>query len=431
MIERLSSGQSSGQIADADRLQRISVLMSHPTGNQYVRNALRSLVERDMLAEFWTTITWDCESSLNRLLPSRLQRQFDRRCYENVPKAKLKSFPWRELVRLLARFSPVEKMLCSGERPFSVIGMFRSFDKKVAGRLDKVHPDAVYAHEGGALQTFQAARKLGIKAVYELPSGYWYWERDLSKLEESQNPDFANMLPKLGDSEAHMRWKDEELALADRVVVPSQHVRRTLSGVIPDERIRVVAYGAPAICPRLEEEKPRSGRPLQILFAGALHQRKGIGYLIKAAEMLGRDGDLTLIGRRFASNRIIDAACRRARWYDSLPHKDLLDMMTRMDVLVLPSLSEGFGMVVTEALACGLPVIVTTNVGAGDLIQDGREGFIVPIASADAIADKLAILHKDRDLLRQMSHNAYETAANNSWEGYRANWAKAVRGLFE
>jgi len=431
MTAQHPSGRSPGQIVDEPRLETASVLMSHPTGNQYVRNALRSLVERGMLAEFWTTIAWDRESPLNRLLPARLRRQLFRRSFENVARARLKSFPWRELVRLLTRSSPLEKMLCSGERPFSVIGMFRSFDRKVAGRLRKVNPDVVYAHEGGALHTFQAAQKLGIKSVYELPSGYWYWERDLSKLEESQNPEFANILPKLGDSEAHMRWKDEELALADCIVVPSHHVRRTLSGIIPNERIRVVAYGAPPIRPRLEEKKLRSGRPLQILFAGALHQRKGIGYLIKATEMLGRDGDLTLIGRRFASNRIVDAACRRARWYDSLPHNNVLDVMTRMDVLVLPSLSEGFGMVVTEALACGLPVIVTTNVGAGDLIQDGREGFIVPITSADAIAEKLAILHKDRDLLRQMSHNAHETAANNSWEVYRANWAKAVCGLFE
>ena len=143
--------------------------------------------------------------------------------------------------------------------------------------------------------------------------------------------------------------------------------------------------------------------------------------------MLGPDVELTLIGHRFAPNAIVDSACERWRWFESLPHEQVLEIMTQSDVLVLPSLSEGFGLVVTEALACGLPVIVTPNVGASDLIKDGREGFVVPICSAEAIAERLNALNEDRELLARMSQNAHRTAAGRPWGEYRAAWAEALK----
>ena len=402
------------------------VLMSHPTGNQNARNALRSLVEQDMLAEFWTTLAWNPQSAWNRVLPLKLREQLARRAFSDVPSEKLKCVPWREVVRLGVRSTPIERLLCSGERPFSVIGMYRSFDRRVARRLKEIDVDAVYAYEGGALRTFRRARELGVATLYDMPSGYWYWERDLLREEEARDPEMASLLPKLSDSEEHMREKDEEIALADFVFVASQHVRRTLAGVVPEDKIFVVPYGAPPIRPRPEDATGSRSR-LRVLFAGILHQRKGIGYLLKACEMLGADIELTLIGHRFAPNPIVDTACKRWRWFESIPHEQVLDVMMQSDVLVLPSLSEAFGLVVTEALACGLAVIVTPNVGASDLIRDGREGFVVPVCSAEAIADRLNRLNLDRELLAEMSRNAQIAAARQPWENYRESWAKAVK----
>ncbi|MDR3775323.1 MAG: glycosyltransferase family 4 protein [Terracidiphilus sp.] len=286
--------------------------------------------------------------------------------------------------------------------------------------------DAVYAFEGGALHTFWQARQQGMTTIYDLPSGYWYWERDILREEAERNPEFASLLPKLSDSEEHMREKDEEIALSDFVIVASQHVRRTLVGVLPEDRIKVVPYGAPPVRSR-SKHKDLARRPLQVLFAGSLNQRKGIGYLLKAIDMLGPDVHLTLIGKRFAPNNMVDSACMHSRWIESASHGKVLDLMMESDVLVLPSISEGFGLVVTEALACGLPVIVTPNVGASDLISDSRDGFVVQACSAEAIADKLNLLNRDRELLADMSHNAQLIAAERSWETYRKNWVEIVR----
>jgi alpha-maltose-1-phosphate synthase len=405
------------------------VLIGHPTGNQNVRNAVAGLAEHEMLAEFWTTVAWNPQSAWNYLLPSSMRRLLERRSYSGVPRQQVHCVSGREMVRLGAKPRFLNSLLTSGERPFSIIGVYRHFDGKVAQRVRSLRPDVVYAYEGGALKTFREAQRLGITTIYEQASSYWYWVRDLLTREAQRSPEVAELLPNLVDSEKHLKWKDEELSLADYVFVASEHVRRTLKGAVPDEKIRVVHYGAPEIKQRTRiATEPKM--PLQVLFVGQMTQHKGIGDLLDAIDRLGSKVELTLVGRRFRANARVDEACRRWRWFDTLPHGQVLEVMLESDVLVLPSLGEGFGMVVTEALACGLPVIVTPNVGASDLVRDGQEGFVVPVCSAESIAGRLEALHRDRNLLAAMSRKAQQTAAENSWTNYRGNFAEAVRVVF-
>jgi glycosyltransferase involved in cell wall biosynthesis len=402
-----------------------AVLISHPTGNQNVRNAVQSLAEHNMLAEFWTAIAWQPESRWNPLLPDKLKMLLARRTFQEAPRDQVKSVPWREMVRLGARSSPFGKLLTAGERPFSVVGMYRNFDAKVAQRLRELEADAVYAYEGGALQTFREARRQGIAALYELTTGHWNWKRNRLREEAECNPESAGLLSQLNDSARHLDEKSEELQLADLVFVPSQHVRRTLAGVVPDEKIRVLCYGAPQVRERNRIRQPAS-RPLKVLFAGALSRQKGIGYLLDAIDLLDSRVELTLVGRRLGADRRVDEACNKWRWFETIPHRQVLEVMMESDVLVLPSFSEGFGLVVTEALACGVPVIVTPEVGASDLVSDGREGFVVPVGSGADIADRLSALDRDRELLAQMSQNAQITAAAHTWENYRRTFAETV-----
>ncbi len=408
--------------------KRPAVLISRTTVNQNTRNALRSLVDHEMLAEFWTTVAWNPDSGWNRLLPRSVQTRLARRNVLEAPARRVRSVPWRELVRQGVRGTPVESLLCSRDRPFSVVGMNLHFDAKVARRIVKLRPNIVYAYDGAALQTFRQARKLGITAVQELTISYWHWERKLFAEEAERNPEFASLLPSLVDSAAHLEWKEEELRLADYIFVPSQHVRETLRGVVPDDRIRVISYGAPPVRGR-KLVSLDSKRPLKVLFAGSLIQRKGIGYLLDAINMLPTQVELTLLGKKFAPHARVDEACGRHRWFETLPHAQVLELMQQVDVLVLPSLSEGCALVVLEALACGLPVIVTPNTGSTAFVRDGREGFVVPICQAEAIAQRLETLHGDREMLAEMSRQAQETAAENSWENYRGNLAGLVRSL--
>jgi len=95
-----------------------------------------------------------------------------------------------------------------------------------------------------------------------------------------------------------------------------------------------------------------------------------------------------------------------------------LRQMALHDVFVLPSLHEGFALVLLEAMSQGLPLIATSNTGIGDILTDEREGFLIPIRSADAIVEKLEQLIRNRELLAEMSAAAKRTAAQCSWDGY-------------
>jgi alpha-maltose-1-phosphate synthase len=405
-----------------------TVLLSRTTVNQNTRHALRSLIEHDMLAEFWTTFVWDPKSIWNSLLPQGLQAQLARRAISEAPAHMVRGVPWREIVRLSVRGTVVENFLCSGKRPFSIMAMGIGFDARVARRVRELWPDMVYAYEDGGLQTYREAKKMGVTTIHEQPSAYWRWTRDLFAEEANLYPEFASLLPDTRNVAIHAEWKEEELRLADYVVVPSEHVRSTLKDIVPKEKIRMIPYGAPEVRPR-QHFNYDSNAPLKVLFVGNLIQRKGIGYLLEAVDMLGRQAELTMVGRRLGPNIKVDEACRRCRWIETLPHGKVMSLMQESDVLVLPSLSDAFGLVVTEALACGLPVIVTPNAGGSEIICDGREGYIVPIRRADLIASRLDALHSDRTMLAEMSQRALETAAQNSWEHYRLNWAHMIRGL--
>jgi glycosyltransferase involved in cell wall biosynthesis len=115
----------------------------------------------------------------------------------------------------------------------------------------------------------------------------------------------------------------------------------------------------------------------------------------------------------------------------SLPHAEILAEMHRHDVFVFPSLFDGFGLVLLEAMSQGLPVITTAHSAGPDIITDGKEGFIVPIRSPEAIAEKLQLLHDDRDRLHQMGTCALRRAREFSWTNYEKQLVAMLRASLE
>jgi glycosyltransferase involved in cell wall biosynthesis len=292
-------------------------------------------------------------------------------------------------------------------------------DRTVARSLGQEKPLAVYTYEDGALETFRRAEALGMRRFYDLPIGYWRaWRRILAQ-EQEREPEWAETLQGARDSATKLERKDEELRLANDILVASTFTRNTLNEAPRLQgEIHIIPYGSPPVVAASGGER-YTGK-LRILFVGALSQRKGLSYLVKAVALLRGRVELTLIGAKPAGRCVpLDAALREHRWIPSLPHERILAEMRRHDVLVFPSLFEGFGLVILEAMSQGLPVITTPHTAGPDLIQDGRDGFIVPIRSAETIAQPLDMLASDRGFLADMSEAARQTAASFTWQAYR------------
>jgi glycosyltransferase involved in cell wall biosynthesis len=99
--------------------------------------------------------------------------------------------------------------------------------------------------------------------------------------------------------------------------------------------------------------------------------------------------------------------------------------------LILPSRLDAFGMVVPEAMACGIPVIVSDMVGAKQIVEEGRNGFIVPAENVESLVDRMRWCIQNTHSLKQMSGAARATAECLGWASYRPRLATAVREVLQ
>ena len=403
------------------------VILSHPTGNPFVRAALRGLAAARLLEAFYTTFGFSADRAVVKLLPRALRLQIERRGYREIPPERLRLFPWRELVRLSATRVKLNSLIRHEYGWASADAVYRSLDAHVAAQIRKERDMAsvVYAYEDGALATFGAARERGMQCVYDLPIAYWRLLHQLLVEERDRRPEWAATMEGLADSPAKQQRKDLELAQADCVVVASNFTRQSLAYCPqPPKRIEVASYGAPPVVHRGRAPGGEHGRPLRALFVGHLSQRKGLADLHEAMSHVQGLVTLTLVGPRTTrACAALDQVIQTHRWIPPVAHSRVLKLMAAHDVLVFPSIVEGFGMVITEALSRGLPVITTPHTGGPDFMVDGREGFIVPIRDPDAIADRLTILAEDQPRLVAMSDAARRTAAMLPWERYERRLA--------
>lgn len=406
------------------------ILFSHPTGNANVRHAALGLHRAGLLGEFWTCVDYRETPLLQRLLPGSVARQLRRRAFPAELHRVLRSSPYRELGRLLAPRAGLRSLVRHEYGPLSVDAVYRALDRKVSQRLADDRFTAVYAYEDGALESFRVATRRGQLRLYDLPIGYWRAARSLLEEEARREPEWASTLIGNYDSAEKTARKDAELQLADFVIVASSFTRRTLEesdGV--RGAIITLPYGAPSIATAEEwaaPAPPPEGR-LRVLFVGSLGQRKGLSYLFRAVRRLGSGVELTVIGARpLAACAALERELAAVRWIPTCSHREVLGHMAANDVFVLPSLFEGFGLVILEAMAMGLPVITTPHTAGPDLITDGEEGFIVPIRSADAIAQKLELLRVDASHRDYMSDRARRRAAEFTWGDYERALAACV-----
>jgi glycosyltransferase involved in cell wall biosynthesis len=403
------------------------IILSHPTGNENARQAALALAEANLLEKFLTTINWNSSSAFDRILPLRLRQSFRRRSFPEQVRHRTQTQPAREAMRLV--FGAIHLPLWSRhERGFlSIDAVSAALDHAVAAEVGRNGScKLVYAYEDCAIATFAAAERRQIPRIYDLPIGYWRVAQRIFAEEVEREPEWAPTLTGTRDSDEKLARKDEELRLATRVVVASTFTNSTLAQAPHQRPVTVIPYGAsPAATSEISSNSPK----LKILFAGALGQRKGLSYALRAVESFGeRNCELTLLGRKAADScRPLDQAVRDHRWIPSLSHERVLLEMRRHDVLIFPSLFEGFGLAITEAMSQGTPVITTAHTAGPDIIDDGVDGFIVPIRSAEAIAEKLEVLTRDRERLRAMKVSAREKARIRPWENYRRALVNLVR----
>jgi glycosyltransferase involved in cell wall biosynthesis len=166
----------------------------------------------------------------------------------------------------------------------------------------------------------------------------------------------------------------------------------------------------------------------RVLYVGRLSQAKGIAQLLEAFSRLRLPrAQLEFVGDIVGAGRWLPRYRDMFVWRRQVPQHALADIYRRADVFVFPSLHEGSALVTYEALASGLPVIATPN--AGSEVRDGVEGFLVPAAEIEPLAERLLELYRDPERRGEMARAARRRAEEFSWTAYGERLAAAVASV--
>ena len=411
----------------------MKLILSHPTGNANVRAAAMGFANAAILTKFHTSIASFPGNTFDHLSKIKILGEIKRRNFSPLLQPFTTMHPLYEICRLIAGKAGFNRLTHQETGIFSVDAVYNYLDKTVAQTLKPSSCKAihgVYAYEDGAVESFKVAKKLGLKCCYDLPIGYWKASKQLLTKEQEKWPEWAVTLTGLVDSDSKLARKDEELLLADKIFVASSFTAKTLqsfSGKLAP--IEIIPYGFPPIAAKRLYSTLRQ-QPLKILFVGGLSQRKGIAELFTAVNTFGKKVVLTIVGKKVVDYcSVLDNQLSKHKWISSLPHEDILSLMRQQDVLIFPSLFEGFGLVISEAMSQGTPVITTDRTAGPDLITHGENGWLIEAGSTSALIAAIEeLLHKP-DRISICGNAARETARSRPWEIYGSELAQAILKL--
>ncbi len=401
------------------------LILSHPTGNQFVKNALEAFQECNILKEFITGYAGFSSNSIHNFLKTFI-KDFSRREYPEVFKDYTIAKPSDELIRLLIQRSKYLKKISPINSYFSIDSNFHRHDLFVAQRIAKgiQNLKMVYAYEDAAFQTFEIAKAKNLIRFYDLPIGYWKAGQHWQEMAANNQPYLLNTIRGLSEPVQKIERKENELQLANHIIVASNFTKSTLIETPYYEKTIVIPYGFPT--PVLAK-KQLTIKKLKVLFVGGLTQRKGIGEVLDSMKSFQNQIELTVVGQLTEKTNLeLINKLKQHHWINSLPHSEILKVMDEHDVLLFPSWFEGFGLVISEAMSRGLPVITTQNTGANEFIKNGINGWLINPGETDKIESILDDVLANRSKLIEMSEAAISTAKERPWSNYKSDLANFV-----
>ena len=332
---------------------------------------------------------------------------------EQLPQTAIHSFPF---IHGAYMAFPWKHRLSDGlSRQWKYIADI-TFGNYVARNLSDC--DLYVGMSGTALQAGKKAHQRGARFICDRGSAHIRIQDQLLREEH-----YLWGLPFSGIDQRTIAREEAEYEEADLITVPSSFSFRSfVEQGIPAQKLRLLPYGV-NISRFKPVTKPDTVR-FDILFVGGMSLQKGVQYLVQAYKKINHSAkSLTFVGA--PSHALIALLQKRGIWPSDakvlghIPQTELKNIMSRSHVLVLPSIQDGFGMVMAQAMACGCPIIASQNTGGEDLISDGIEGYIVPIRDANVLAERLQQLADHPEVRAAMSMNALKKIQNiGGWNAY-------------
>jgi len=341
---------------------------------------------------------------------------------EAIPSDKIDTFPWiQTLLMAKWRYGVINEKL-DKELNWR---LFESFDNHVARNMPRC--DVYVGISASGLHAGTKAKKRGIKYICDRGSSHIkYANSILTEEYKHWGIKFTGIDPRLIEKE------EKEYQESDIITVPSEFVLKSFieKGVSPG-KLRKIPYGAD-----LNNFTPVGKPPkdtFEVLFVGQVSLRKGIPYLLSGfSKFRHSQKRLRIVGSIYPGMEAIFKKhnMSNVEIVGPVPQHQLKYIMSESHVMILPSIEEGLALVQGQALACGCPLISTTNTGGEDLFANGKEGFIVPIRDSAAITERLEFLAQNPKIREEMSLAALERVKKiGGWDSYGEQFAKLCQEI--
>jgi alpha-maltose-1-phosphate synthase len=400
------------------------IILSH-SGKQHSYHVAKAMYQLELLERFYTS-SYVTSSFLQRMAESQIQSILSRRFVSGLPGILVDS-NWRfEIPEILIR-----KMFGKGlATQRAVYRRDVNFDKFVAkqiiklNRTTQIESPLFWGFQGSSYTSVSTANQLGWTSVCELATAHVVSAKKILGEEARLNPEWAKSIDNLVFPAQYEKRLEEEPLVAKKVIAASSFTKNSLLEVgVKDENIILLPLGFDAESISYHEENFSSptDRPLRLLFAGTVTQRKGIKYLLEALKKLnaGKDVELHIIGGIQGPVDPLKKYSGLYFYHGPMSQTELFGKYEEFDALVLPTVFEGFGLVILEAMAAGLPVITTPHSIGPELISNGKNGYVVPIRDVEKLEAAISLLlNKSGVEYLQMRKEARKEAMHFSWSNY-------------
>jgi len=313
-----------------------------------------------------------------------------------------------------------------GVGPTAYDAMFIGHDAAVAASLWD-NTEAVYAYEDGAELTFRRAEQRGIPRIWDLPLPHYAFLEDMMKREQERWPGAEGSAPKI-ELDWKKKRKDKELEMATHVSVASTFTKSSIEALGYAGPMNVIPYGFPT--ERFLPKPKMNEGAFTILSVGSQNLRKGTPYLLEAFKKADlKNARLLLIGPLRLSEEFLKPY---EGLYEHIPHASKEELKVHYkdaDVLAFPTLGDGFGLVIQEAMCSATPVITTKCGGGPECITSGEDGWVIEERNIDALTDLFVKCAENREWTHSIGQAARKRSEAWTWDDAAKAFGQWARSL--
>jgi glycosyltransferase involved in cell wall biosynthesis len=413
------------------------IIVAHPA-QQHSYKTAAALKKNNHLFKYITTV-YNKDKSLTRLIlkflkGNILERASNRRT-DNLSDTDVKQFcEFESLILLILQRVDKKKHFYNRLNKYIV----KKFNKKLVKFSIKNNIDILILYDKYASSAFEELNKKKSSTIKVLDCSapnFSYMNDIFYNYIVSKNINNKKYVDEFLSNKFNEIKNDsiKELEFSDNFLSASTFTTKSLlASNINKNKIYLCSYGVDVQKINKSTRTLGSDNELKCLFVGRVTYKKGVLELFKAIEKLNTNKfHFTFVGSYDLEDEYIYRYKNICDFKGHVPKKEMSEIYSNADILIFPSLADGFGLSVIEALSYGLPVVCSTNSGASDIIKDGVNGFLIDPLNYNDITDKLSWLENNRSFLNNFSKNAILSAKENSVNKYEKSILSMVDSILK